>query len=162
MQHPLKSSIAAVESVIRATGSRVTPARVRVLSLIKSAHGSLSRSEIERLLCSDGLPDIDGVTVYRVLDWLVNMGLVHKAANAHGVLCFTAAEPDVEHSQHAHFRCTGCGGVSCLDIPAPTAPQLPEGFRLLGVEMDIRGECPACVNKPLHCDQHLHGMVGTA
>ncbi len=162
MQELPKFPIAVIESIIRATGSRVTPARVRVLSLIKAAHGSLSRSEIERLLCSDEFPDIDGVTVYRVLDWLVSIGLVHKAANAHGVLCFTAAEPNVEHSQHAHFRCTGCGGVSCLDIPTPTAPQLPEGFRLLGIEMDIRGECPACVNKPLHGNQYLHGMGGAA
>lgn len=139
-----KSPFAVIESIIRATGSRVTPARVRVFSLIKSAHGSLSRSDIDGLLSKDGLPQIDGVTIYRVLDWLVDVGLVHKAANAHGVFCFTAAEPDIEHSQHAHFRCTGCGGVSCLDIPAPAVPKLPEGFRLSGIEMDIRGECPRC------------------
>lgn len=137
-----------VEFTIRATGARVTPARVQVLSLLRSAYGPLSHGEIEAYLRANAaLPAlrIDRVTLYRVLDWLNETGLAHKAADTDGIFRFSAAKPNVEHTRHAHFRCFSCGSVFCLDAPAPKSPTLPEGFRLASVKLDISGECPSCV-----------------
>jgi Fur family ferric uptake transcriptional regulator len=138
------SSFSAVESTIRARGARATPARVRVLSLLHSARGPLSHGDIEGLLSKEALPEMDRVTLYRVLDWLVDVELAHKATNARGVFCFTPATPNLEHTQHVHFRCTGCGSVICLDSPPPPPPELPKGFRLARMELDINGECRGC------------------
>ncbi len=139
------ASTLAIESIIRATGARVTPSRVQILSLLQSEQVPLSHGDVEGLIRKDDLPKIDRVTLYRVLDWLADIGLAHKAANLRGVFCFTAAKPNIEHARHVHFRCTSCGGVFCLDMPAPPSPKLPKEFRLTGVEMDIRGECPDCL-----------------
>lgn len=138
------SAFSPVEAAIRATGARATPARVRVLGLLRSAQRPLSHGHIERLLSKDALPEIDRVTLYRVLEWLGDVGLALKATDARGIFCFTAAKPDVEHARHMHFRCTVCGGVFCLDLEPPPPPELPEGFHVAGAEMDLRGECPDC------------------
>jgi Fur family ferric uptake transcriptional regulator len=146
MKLPSTSPFSVIESAIRATGARVTPSRVRVLGLLQSAHGPLSHGDIEKLLSQEALPAMDGVTLYRVLDWLADVGLVHKAADARGVFCFTAAQPNVEHAQHMHFRCTDCGEVFGRKAPLPSPPPLPRGFRLGGMSLDIRGECQRCAH----------------
>ena len=138
------SSISAAEAAIRATGSRVTVARVRVLNVLRSAPKPLCHRDLETLLSNRRRSGIDRVTLYRVLDWLVENGLTHRAADARGVSRFTAAQPHVEHSRHMHFRCTGCGNVICLDAPPPKPPKLPKGFYLSGMELDVRGECQSC------------------
>lgn len=142
-------SVSAIESMIRAKGARLTPARVRVLALLRSSHRQLSHSEIEQLLNKEGMPNIDRVTLYRVLDWLVDVTLAHKAPDARGVFCFAAANPDMEHTKHMHFRCTDCGNVFCLDAPPPPPPELPGGFHLISMEFDVCGLCKDCYHPPL-------------
>ncbi len=139
------ASLADIQAAIRAAGARVTPARTRVLAVLRAASAAQSHAEIEETLTHETQPTIDRVTLYRVLDWLCSVGLAHKAADARGVFRFSAAQPNVEHSGHVHFRCTGCGGVFCLKSPPPPVPALPRGFRLSGMALDIRGECPRCV-----------------
>ena len=126
---------------IRATGARATPARVRVLQLLRAAPKPLSHPEIEQAL---GPAVLDRVTLYRVLDWLVDAGLAHKAADGQRLYRFSAAEAGATHGTHAHFRCEACGRVLCLDLAPPTAPDLPPGFRLTGMEVDLHGLCPEC------------------
>ncbi|MBP8163590.1 MAG: transcriptional repressor, partial [Propionivibrio sp.] len=61
-----------VASQIRRCGARATPARIRVLQLLRSTPGALSHNQIEQAL---GESALDRVTLYRVLDWLVESGL---------------------------------------------------------------------------------------
>lgn len=140
-------SSSTIESAIRATGARVTPCRVRVLSVLQAEHAPLSHSDIEARLSSNATPEMDRVTLYRILDWLVEAGLAHKAPNTRGVFCFTSANPDIEHHRHMHFRCNDCGKFICLDLPVPVLPALPNGFLVTGVELDVSGECPDCVRQ---------------
>ena len=130
-----------VALLIRRTGARATPARIRVLQLLQAAPAALTSHEIEQ---SIGDLVLDRVTLYRVLDWLSDAGLANKAADARGVFRFSAANPDGEHLAHIHLRCTGCGGVFCLDVTPPPPPVLPQGFRFGGMALDVRGECPSC------------------
>lgn len=133
-----------IAEALRSAGGRATYARVRILALIKAASFPLSHAEIETMLEQDAHP-VDRVTIYRVLDWLADAGLAHKAADGRGVFHFTVSNPDSKHAQHTHLRCTDCGGVFCLDAPAPPLPALPRGFRFGGMSLDIRGTCPRCV-----------------
>lgn len=123
----------------------MTSSRVRVLGFLQAARQPLSHGDIETLASKDGLPAIDRVTLYRVLDWAADVGLAHKAVDGQGVFRFSVADPKHKHAQHMHFRCTGCGGVYCLQAPPPLPPSVPRGFRLSGITMDIRGECAHCV-----------------
>ncbi|MFN6961861.1 MAG: Fur family transcriptional regulator [Rhodocyclaceae bacterium] len=128
--------------LLRGAGLKVTPARVRVLDALTAAARPLSHADLEALL-----PDADRVTLYRVLDALVRHGLALKAVDARGVMRFSASSTRYEHSDHVHFRCTGCGGVFCLKSPPPPPPRLPQGFRLAEAEFDLRGTCARCARR---------------
>ena len=129
--------------MIRRCGARATPARIRVLQLLRAAPAPLTHGEIEAAL---GVPALDRVTLYRVLDWLVDSGLAHKNADAGRVFRFSAAAAG-EHTTHIHFRCEACGGVYCLDAAPPAAPLLPEGFSLSRMDFDLRGRCARCSDR---------------
>ncbi|MBL8394496.1 MAG: transcriptional repressor [Candidatus Accumulibacter sp.] len=126
--------------LIRRVGARATPARVRVLWLLRSAPAALTHHEIEKAL---GELALDRVTLYRVLDWLVESGLAHRNADAQRMFRFSAASSG-EHATHTHFRCENCGRVFCLDAVPPSPPHLPEGFSLSRLELDLRGRCAEC------------------
>ena len=130
----------AVAEHIRRCGARATPARIRVLRLLRTTPTALTHAQIESAL---GVPLLDRVTLYRVLDWLVDSGLAHKNADASRVYRFSAAAAG-EHTAHVHFRCEACGGVFCLDAAPPAAPVLPAGFRLSRMDFDLRGLCAQC------------------
>jgi Fur family ferric uptake transcriptional regulator len=134
------SETAALAAQIRGTGARATPARIRVLQILRSAPAALTHHDIERAL---GALTLDRVTLYRVLDWLVEAGLAHKSTDARGVFRFSVAAAG-EHQTHMHFRCDFCGRVFCLDAPPPTPPHLPEGFSLSRMDLDLRGCCAGC------------------
>ncbi|MDB5815926.1 MAG: Fe2+/Zn2+ uptake regulation protein [Rhodocyclales bacterium] len=127
---------------IRALGARVTPARLAVLRLLEGADRALSHHDVEAAL-SD--LDIDRVTLYRVLDWLVESGLAHRVTDAQRVFRFSLAAPNApQHDQHAHFRCEDCGKVFCLDDVQIAQPALPKGFSAKSVGLSVTGQCAQC------------------
>ena len=130
----------AISERLRNAGTRVTPARIRVLRLLGNTPTPLSHGEIEAAL---GDPALDRVTLYRVLDHFVECGLALKSADASRVFRFSLA-PGGEHTSHVHFRCECCGGVFCLDAAPPRAPELPPGFELSRMDFDLRGACALC------------------
>lgn len=130
------------ESLIKPHG-RTTPARVRVLDVLLAAPHAMSHAEIESRLDEDICPD--RVTLYRVLDWLVSKGLAHKVASDDRAWRFNAVEPSGQGHGHAHFHCTRCGQVYCLNELQPAfAFNLPPGYRFESAELTIQGLCPAC------------------
>ncbi len=125
-------------SAIRDTGERVTPARVRVLGELLGAGRALSHHDLEDTLGDDAM---DRVTLYRVLDWLVERGLSCRTLGADRVFRFSAAQG---RGGHAHFECLACGRVLCLAAPTPPANGLPPGFRAESVALTVRGRCADC------------------
>lgn len=131
------------ESLIRATGARLTQPRARVLAFLLTQDRPLTHHEIYGELPGDAL---DTVTLYRVLEWLTENQLVHRISGADQVWRFSTGAGKHEHD-HAHFQCTSCDSVTCVnDVPLPRRVKLPEGF--VGEEVDflIKGTCPLCRN----------------
>lgn len=126
---------------LRAAGVKVTSARVRVLDVLTSIEQPACHAELEAQL------GIDRVTLYRVLDSLVACGLAARSLDDRGVFRFASAASRRRHVGHAHFRCTGCGAVFCLDAPPPPPPKLPRGFQAAEVELDVRGTCGNCARQ---------------
>jgi Fur family ferric uptake transcriptional regulator len=125
-------------SAILDTGERVTPARVRVLGELLGAGRALSHHDLEHALGADA---IDRVTLYRVLDWLVERGFSCRTLGADRVFRFSAQRGS---RGHAHFECSVCGRVLCLAAAAPQPQALPEGFRAESVALTVRGRCADC------------------
>ncbi len=143
----------AAEAAIRSTGARLTMARVQILRILLNAGRATSHNEIEAKLGRHY--SIDRVTVYRVLDWLVQTGLAHKLTDANRVWRFNAVTG--RHAgDHAHFTCTCCGGTFCLDDAASVkTPKLPAGFRSQDIDVTVRGLCDEC--SPANHNPAHHG-----
>ncbi len=124
---------------LRATGARVTGARIAILSLLTTANRALSHRDVEQALAAD---HVDRVTVYRVLDWLASEGLAHKIADEERVFRFSAVGK--HDDPHAHFKCRTCGNVFCLPTSASPKLKLPAGFKSDAVELNIKGTCAHC------------------
>ena len=129
---------------LRAHHLRVTDTRVAVLDLLHGSEKALSQGDVER-----ALPDqADRVTLFRVLQAFEEAGLAHRVMDAHGVAryasCAATCSSGHHHDVHAHFRCTDCGGIYCLEaVPLPHV-KVPKGFRLKDSHLELEGSCKAC------------------
>ncbi len=143
---------------IRSQGARITATRVRVLAALMESASALSHQELFDRIGSSF--SVDRVTVYRVLEWLVQSGLAHRIAGEDRVWRFSvarhadeddagdAAAPHSHHADvHGHFQCDTCRRMFCIDAPVgieQNLARLPEGFEGRDVEVVVRGLCPAC------------------
>jgi len=122
-------------------GERQTKTRVAVLSILLAATNALSHQDIVEKLDKIG-EGCDRVTLYRVLDRLVERGLAHKLSGEDRVWRFNAI---VENKhQHPHFHCLSCGKVTCLDKVSINLGRLPTGYSTANVSTTIEGACPQC------------------
>lgn len=131
------------ETLIRATGARVTWPRIEVLAALLAAEHALTHLELEQRV--DRAREIDRVTIYRVLDWLTAQSLAHKIAGNDRIWRFNAAG-HAHGGEHAHFQCNRCGTVLCLDeFAADPAVRLPKGFRPQQIDLTVKGLCAGCI-----------------
>lgn len=155
IQHALTS--------LKAQGLRLTHPRQRVVGVLAEATYPLSAYDIKALLDQQGMP-VDTVSVYRVLDCLEQLHLIHRVGNTGKVVsCQRTHTPCQHHHQpsqaekhhwHVLLVCVGCGQVA----EAETSPHL-QAFaqQLVGQQrfmpqagtLEVKGWCRAC--------QHLTG-----
>lgn len=130
--------------LLSAAGQRPTPARCAVLAVLLDAERALTHLEVAERLAARLA--VNRVTLYRILDWLVARQFAHKIAGEDRVWRFNAfpgGEGDAH--RHAHFRCTRCGRVTCLEsMSTAFALALPAGYRAQAVELNISGVCDGC------------------
>lgn len=132
------------EALLRAHGLRVTATRVAVLELLQHSEKALSQQDVE-----SALPGIaDRVTLFRVLQAFDEAGLAHRVMDHQGVACYATCDNGCEahrhNDAHAHFRCTDCGAVYCLDDVVLPKVKVPKGFKLKESHLEVEGSCSQC------------------
>jgi len=130
------------DQLIQGKGQRSSPVRRAVLDVLLEADAALAHAEVlERLQPVDAF---DRVTVYRVLDWLVLQGLVHKVAGVGRAWRFQVTRSETMH-RHAHFQCHRCGKTFCLPEVKPVLPKgVPDNFLVEAIELNLKGICDVC------------------
>jgi len=121
--------------------SRNTAAKSEILKLIDSSDSALSHSDIQ-----SALDDVcDRVTIYRVLDRLVNEDLVHKILTFDGGVKYASCTScnTKHHHDHIHFSCELCKTVTCIEEVEPSF-KLPENYKVKEVNFTVSGVCPEC------------------
>ncbi len=128
-------------------GTRTGAAREAVVSHLGDQDCCLSAQEVFDGLRSDGRK-VGIASVYRVLDQLSELGLVHRIDLGGGTTRFEPALPGGEH--HHHLVCNDCGRVeqfsdSRLESSlARVAGSL--GYELGGHDVVLHGSCPECAD----------------
>jgi Fur family ferric uptake transcriptional regulator len=123
--------------------TRKTVSKTAILELITLSEVALSQIEIQKTL--NGL--CDRVTIYRVLDRLVNEDLIHKIATPDGTLKYASCKHQHDNQfqshQHIHFNCEKCLAVTCLENIAPVF-KIPANYKVIEMNFTLTGICPKC------------------
>lgn len=132
----------AAEELIQHNGGRATAGRIGILAILLAEQQAITHREIEHRL-PESLP-LDRVTLYRALEWLVEKNLIHKVTSDDRVWRYHANR-EVHAHRHAHFKCTRCAQVICLDdLPEKRNWHLPAGYRFQEIELTVKGLCADC------------------
>ena len=111
---------------LRSNGLRATRAAIDVLKALDGAELPLSHGELEALT-----GPIDRVTLYRVLDRLVAIGLANRIESSDRAGRYVA----VQAHANSYFECTICHRV----MPLPEDAALPELLSHLRRQLEKQG-----------------------
>ena len=100
------------EELLTKGGLDLTPHRLSVLRAVGQSDKPLSAHEVLDLV--NRRERINRVTVYRILELLVEHGLVDRLSSGDRTFRYGLA-PNANHLPHPHFYCLGCGRMECLD-----------------------------------------------
>lgn len=154
----------AAELIFKQAGLKSTASRLEVTSVLAQNNYPLTHQDLLKQL-----PDsFDRVTLYRVLDWLLQNKVIHRIAGEDRAWRFqlnasstsntnstlysksTALSKNKMLNQHAHahFQCGSCGKVFCLDDVHPKlTSNIPTDFTVDTIELNIKGKCANCQNQ---------------
>jgi len=134
------------EALLKAATLRITNNRVQVLKVIGSNHYPLSAGDIYHIL--ERNTAINRVTVYRILELLVDNGLIERLSTG-GRAFYYGLAPNLHHRPHAHFYCKKCGQMECLSPDSLTVDITPLDKIFSGqidkVEIRVDGICKNCL-----------------
>ena len=120
-------------------------ARLAVIELLARQDCAMTAIEIDdRLRAGDQA--IGRASVYRTLEQLEELKLVHRLEMGRGMASYERIEPSGEH--HHHVVCENCGRVEPFEDPglerAIGRLQGRVGFEVSEHEVVLRGRCPRC------------------
>jgi Fur family ferric uptake transcriptional regulator len=130
---------------LRRSGARAGAARDAVVEFLAAQDCCVTAQELFDGLRSAGR-SVGIASVYRALDQLAELGLVHRVELGEGLTRFEPAHPGGEH--HHHLVCGTCGKVDTFDDP-----ELERAIREVAGSHDyslgqhdvvLRGSCQAC------------------
>jgi Fur family ferric uptake transcriptional regulator len=121
-------------------GFRSGAARRRVIELLDGEHCAVTALEIDRRL-----PSVGRATVYRTLEQLEQLDLVHRVDVGGEVVAYERSDPS-EH--HHHIVCVRCGRLlpfedSRLEQAIHAVGEAVE-FEIVSHDVLLRGVCPGC------------------
>jgi Fe2+ or Zn2+ uptake regulation protein len=133
----------------RQTGLKLTAPRRAVMALLEHRRGQhLSAQEIHDALSAEGVT-VNLSSVYRTLNLLMALRLVHRTALSESYSRF-----GIEHGEQAHLRCEVCGEASEVSLAGPidVTRCLQElarkrGFELTRFRVEAEGKCRRCASK---------------
>jgi Fur family ferric uptake transcriptional regulator len=140
--------------LLKESGLGSTPNRLKIFEIIGNNKSPLSAQEIFETVSRRG--DINRVTVYRILDLLVEYDLIDRISGAGRSFRYGLA-PNANHQAHPHFYCRRCGNLECLNPESLRIDMEPLQRSFPGhvenVEVRLDGTCKNCLKKgkkPVH------------
>ncbi|MBW2170489.1 MAG: transcriptional repressor [Deltaproteobacteria bacterium] len=132
--------------MLEVRGVDPTPLREEVLRSVGEEQRPLSAAEI--MAAVQDRMSINKVTLYRILDLLVDKGLVKRLSAGDRAFRYGMGETR-HHPDHPHFVCSACGIMECLGphlLPSNVKELQSKGDRVIkNVELRFEGICESCL-----------------
>ena len=134
--------LTAAANFVKRAGARFTPIRKRVYDLLLQAKQPLGAYDILGLM--GGVGSSKPPTVYRALDWLMDVGLAKKVTSQSKLV---ALHPNKKNEAVAFLLCQSCGQAEAFD-PGPMTESLAsiaaaKGFSEHETVIEVMGHCKA-------------------
>lgn len=146
--HCIDQALQQARSLCEQRGVRLTDIRKRVLELVWQSHKPVGAYDLLPELAAAGFNSAPP-TVYRALDFLLELGLVHRISSLNAFVGCT--NPGHLHPS-CFFLCRQCGVAQELDHASVDglAREVEQAFGVV-VESQITelsGLCPECASEP--------------
>jgi Fur family peroxide stress response transcriptional regulator len=121
------------------------PLTVQRRAVLETLAGRLDHPTADQIFddVTHHLPDLSRTTVYRVLETLVQMGVIHKAQHLG-----SAARYDPNTERHHHLTCLSCHKVVDLEDEVLNQIKVPKSsakeFEITDYSVHFKGYCADC------------------
>lgn len=139
------SALHRAEKLCADAGERLTPARINAYAELVAQARPISAYELLALLEQREGRKLAPLTVYRLLDFLTQIGLVHRLASAQAFMA-------CDHPEHPHeglyLVCSSCGKTDELESSSLTQilgkAAKSRGFKSEKQIVEVQGLCHDC------------------
>ncbi|MGE5422240.1 MAG: Fur family transcriptional regulator [Ignavibacteriales bacterium] len=124
---------------------KITQQRKIILDILAEASGQHLTADDVYLEVKKVMPGIGLATVYRTLELLARLDIIHKSSFDEGKYRYEICE-DTGHYHH-HFICLTCGGITEVKddlLHHLEADMESKGFKVVDHTLKIYGNCPTC------------------
>ncbi|MEC8327542.1 MAG: transcriptional repressor [Pseudomonadota bacterium] len=130
-------------------GVKATQKRMEIFHTLVLANRALSPYELAHFCENDFSLSIPVVSIYRTLDLLVSVNLVHKLDLVNKYIACAHLECQSHHPHSQFLICNVCQKVTEIHIPHTITSELSEhiskhGFQLKSPQYEFQGICQAC------------------
>jgi Fur family ferric uptake transcriptional regulator len=139
-----------IKQQLSAHNYKLTPQReATVRVLLENEEDHLSAEDVY-LLVKEKAPEIGLATVYRTLELLSELQIIHKLNFGDGVTRYEFRAEGAEHHHH-HLICLNCGTVDEImeDLLGPIEKQVEKeyDFQIVDHRLTFHGICHRCKGK---------------
>lgn len=135
-------------------GKKLTPIREQVLNLLIQAKAPLSAYDLLDLYKSNNDSGCQPMTIYRALDFLEDMQLVHRLSSTRQYVICDHLKTDHKTCDHAHhtqfLMCNECGQAHEAPLPDEIWQLIQQqaektNFHIKQPNLEIHGTCKNCL-----------------
>jgi len=131
-------------SILKEKGIKITQNRLELLEVLEKSENPINPKEIEKQLNIS----LDRVTLYRNLKFFVDNKIVHKIEVNGSITTYSLNRSILNkahsNSEHLHFHCNLCDGVTCMPQCKIKEHDLPKGFVQQSSQLIVNGICNVC------------------
>jgi Fur family transcriptional regulator, ferric uptake regulator len=117
-----------------------TSCRESLLDLFLKTEEALSENDLRDKISGH----YDRTTFYRSFKTLVEADIIHKVVVDNQIVKYALKASENRSCEHAHFYCSECHMVKCLEAIPAFELKLPDGFIENETEILIKGTCSEC------------------
>ena len=145
----INAALSRAEELCAASKARLTPTRKSVLQLLWQSHQPLGAYQLQDQLAKISGKSIAPPTIYRAIEFLLGLGLIHRIASLNAYI--GCPFPGSDHS-NLFMICNECG--SAAEVAHNTINGLLQSasdkanFTLQSQTLELFGLCPQCSSNP--------------
>ena len=131
-------------------GGKLTEKRERFLKLMLQSDNPLSAYEVADQLNKENKQSMPAMSVYRILDFLVSIQLVHKLSSANKYIACSHIACEHSHQVPQFLICRNCQTVKEIGITRKIVDDLSQsvtkaGYRLMNSQLELDCLCENCI-----------------